>query len=140
MQHDRMHALESAVRERLEAIVDPCSVASGAPAGLVSMGLVGEVRVKAGEAGDEVKVTLRITEPGCMMGALFQLTAQKNLSKLPGVASVQVDMDYAHVWGPEQMSPEYRQRLATRRSQRAALEANIRETKVAGGLKCLKQD
>ena len=123
MQPDQQLDLEEMIRERLEAIVDPCSTASGAPAGLVSMGLVGDVQIKASEAGVDVRVTLRITEPGCMMGALFQLTAQKHLSKLPGVSSVEVEMDYAHVWDPEQMSPEYRRRLATVRAQREALNA-----------------
>ena len=123
MQPDQKLDLEAMIRERLEAIVDPCSTASGAPAGLVSMGLVGDVQLKASEAGVDVRVTLRITEPGCMMGALFQLTAQKHLSKLPGVSSVEVEMDYAHVWDPKQMSPEYRRRLATVRAQREALNA-----------------
>lgn len=123
MQPDQKLDLEEMIRERLEAIVDPCSTASGAPAGLISMGLVGDVQTKSSEAGVDVRVTLRITEPGCMMGALFQLTAQKHLSELPGVSSVEVEMDYAHVWDPEQMSPEYRRRLATIRSQREALNA-----------------
>jgi metal-sulfur cluster biosynthetic enzyme len=120
MQPDLSQSLEGLVERCLEAIVDPCSVASGAPAGLVSMGLVGSINVEHGHAGHEVHVTLRITEPGCMMGALFQLTARNEISKLPGVLAARVDMDYAHVWGPEQMSPKYQQRLAALRSARAS--------------------
>jgi metal-sulfur cluster biosynthetic enzyme len=68
-----------------------------------------------------VHVTLYITEPGCIMGALFQLTAEQDLSALPGVAQVKVEVDYSHVWGPEQMTPEYRQRLSELRERRRRL-------------------
>src|SRR5262245_502960 len=121
MQPDEIEmTLRNSIMERLEAIVDPCSAASGVPAGLVSMGLVGPISIESDEAGARVRVTLYITEPGCMMGALFQLTAQRDLEQLPGVASVQVDVDYSHVWGPEQMTAEYRRRLAEARACRAA--------------------
>jgi len=111
-------SLEQAIWSRLEAIVDPCSRASGAPAGLVSMGLVGGVTVDERPDGAHVDVTLYITEPGCIMGALFQLTAERDLIELPGVTQVKVGIDYSHVWGPEQMTPEYRQRLADMRACR----------------------
>ena len=112
--------VRSAVMACLEAITDPCSAASGAPAGLVSMGLVGPVTVAGDPGAAKVGVTLYITEPGCMMGALFELTARRQLRLLPGVAEVEVTMDYAHVWGPEQMAPEYRRHLAEVRACRTA--------------------
>lgn len=118
LQPDQLSALEQAVWSRLEAIIDPCSRASGMPAGLVSMGLVGGVTVEAVPGGAIVRVKLYITEPGCMMGALFALTAQQDLRELPGVKDVAVEVDYEHVWGPEQMAPEYRQRLAAMREAR----------------------
>jgi metal-sulfur cluster biosynthetic enzyme len=82
------------------------------------MGLVGGVTVDEGHEGAHVHVTLYITEPGCIMGALFQLTAERDLLELPGVSQVKVEVDYSHVWGPEQMTPEYRQRLADIRERR----------------------
>jgi metal-sulfur cluster biosynthetic enzyme len=112
--------LRDAISSRLEAIVDPCSAASGAPAGLVSMGLIKEVVIEQRTAGAHVHVTLCITEPGCLMGALFQLTAERQLAELPGVANVEVHIDHGHVWGPERMTPEYRRRLADVRARRAA--------------------
>jgi metal-sulfur cluster biosynthetic enzyme len=118
--------VRQAVSECLEGIIDPCSAASGAPAGLVSMGLVGPITVQRDSEGTSVQVTLYITEPGCLMGTLFQLTAQRELAKIPGVHRVDVRMDYAHVWGPEQMSLEYRQRLAKARACRAAQMAAFR--------------
>jgi metal-sulfur cluster biosynthetic enzyme len=111
-------SLKQTIWSRLEAIVDPCSRASGAPAGLVSMGLVGGVTIQENPDGACVHVTLYITEPGCMMGALFQLTAERALAELPGVTAVQVAVDYSHVWSPEQMTPEYRQRLTEVRERR----------------------
>ena len=112
--------MPDAISARLEAIVDPCSAASNVPAGLVSMGLVREVDVDEQPDGAHVRVTLCITEPGCMMGAIFQATAARELAELPGVAEVDVSVDYGHVWGPEDMTPEYRQRLAEVRTQRVA--------------------
>jgi metal-sulfur cluster biosynthetic enzyme len=112
--------LRAAVMARLEKIVDPCSVASGVPAGLVSMGLVGPVEIEDGRAGAKVRVTLYITEPGCLMGSLFELTAGRALNELPGVAEAKVAMEYNHVWGPEQMAPSYREHLTHVRACRAA--------------------
>ena len=76
-------SLEGAIWSRLEAIIDPCSRASGAAAGLVSMGLVGGVTINEEPDGAKVRVTLYITEPGCLMGALFALTAERELRALP---------------------------------------------------------
>jgi metal-sulfur cluster biosynthetic enzyme len=104
----------------LEKIVDPCSVASGVPAGLVSMGLVGPVEVEHGPAGAKIRVILYITEPGCLMGSIFELTARRVLKELPGIAEAEVAVDYTHVWGPEQMAPSYREHLAHVRTCRAA--------------------
>jgi metal-sulfur cluster biosynthetic enzyme len=111
-------SLEGAIWSRLEAIIDPCSRASGAAAGLVSMGLVGGVTINEEPDGAKVRVTLYITEPGCLMGALFALTAERELRALPGIKEVAVEVDYSHVWGPEQMTPQYRQRLADMRERR----------------------
>ena len=99
---DKHARLREAVAEKLDGIIDPCSHSSGAPAGLMSMGLVGGIDIEDRAGDAHVKVTLYITEPGCM-----------------GVASVEVVMDYAHVWDPEQMAPAYRERLAKARACRA---------------------
>ena len=64
------------------------------------MGLVGDLIVEEGPAGAHIDLTLFITEPGCMMGAVFQQAAERELASLPGVGSVEVRVDYAHVWRP----------------------------------------
>lgn len=121
-------ALRSAISSCLEAIVDPCSAVSGAPAGLVSMGLVGDVVIEERQNGAHIDLTLFVTEPGCMMGALFQVTAQRELAALPGVTSVEVRVDHSHVWGPEQMTPEYRRRLADFRALQSTHMNALRQT------------
>ena len=121
-------ALRSAIRARLETIVDPCSAAAGAPAGLVSMGLVGDLIIEEGQAGAHIDLTLFITEPGCVMGAVFQQAAQRELASLPGVGSVEVRVDYAHVWDREQMTPAYRRRLTDLRSSQSAHMTALRRT------------
>ena len=84
------------------------------------MGLVRELEVEESEDGAHVRLTLCITEPGCMMAALFKMSAERELSALPGVAGVDVDVDYGYVWGPEDLAPDYRRRLSELREQRVA--------------------
>ena len=109
---------EAAVRSALNGILDPCSVAAGVPAGLVDMGLVRSLEVRGGAEGATVRVEIGVTEPGCLMGFPFAREAEKLLGGLPGVAAVEVALDYAHDWEPADMSPEYRKRLEDRRTVR----------------------
>ena len=111
-------SLGEAIWVSLETIVDPCSRAMGAPAGLVSLGLVRDVEIDQAESGARVRVTLCLTEPGCLMGAVFQETVQRQLAKLSSVAEVDVRIDHGHVWDPEQLEPTYKARLTQIRAQR----------------------
>ncbi len=121
-------ALRSAISSRLEAIVDPCSAAAGAPAGLVSMGLVGDLTIEERPSGAHIDLTLLVTEPGCMMAAVFQATAEREIAALPGVASVEVRVDHSHIWDRDHMTPAYRGRLASFRANQAAHMASRHET------------
>lgn len=111
--------LYASIEQTLEDIMDPCSIAAGAPAGLVSMGLVGDINIVQAANSADVEVTLFVTEPGCMMSALFQITAKQKIEQIAGIRNVDVKMDYGHIWGPEQMTPEYRERLKEYRSCQA---------------------
>lgn len=119
--------LKTTVLACLETIVDPCSVAAGARAGLVSMGLVGEVTVEQRDDGAHVGVTLRVTEPTCLMGAIFEANARREIAALPGVASAEVQVDRTHLWSPDEMAPDYRRRLAEFRAAQAAHLASLRQ-------------
>jgi metal-sulfur cluster biosynthetic enzyme len=119
MRRTEASELGEAIRASLEGIVDPCSRAMGAPAGLVSLGLVREVEVdQEAASGTRVRVTLCLTEPGCLMGALFLETAQRQLAELPGVAEVDVRIDHGHVWDPDQLEPTYSTQLMQIRARR----------------------
>jgi metal-sulfur cluster biosynthetic enzyme len=119
------------VRATLDAVVDPCSVVAGAPAGLVQMGLVRALEISDDKAGATVRVRIGVTEPGCLMGASFAAQARAQLERLDGVARVEIELDHANDWMPRDIDPDYRRRLdAVRAARRAALERRRRE--VAG--------
>lgn len=113
---------ERDVLATLNQITDPCSVAIGARAGLVDMGLVRDLRIAAVEGGASISVTIGATDPGCLMIYPFANEAQVRLEALEGVAEVHVTIDVSHDWVPTDMTPEYRERLEklrTRRRQRS---------------------
>lgn len=106
---------EARVREVLNGVVDPCSVAAGSPAGLADMGLVRRVELTPaadGSGATDVRVVIGVTDYGCVMGAPFAMEAYKLLATLPGVGRVDVELDGEFDWLPDDMSPAYRRRLA----------------------------
>jgi metal-sulfur cluster biosynthetic enzyme len=122
---------EAEVRAALDAVVDPCSVVAGAPAGLVQMGLVRALELSEGDAGATIRLRIRVTEPGCLMGASFAAQARAQLERLDGVARVEIELDHANDWMPSDIDRDYQRRLdAVRAARRAALER--RRTEVAG--------
>jgi metal-sulfur cluster biosynthetic enzyme len=113
--------MRATILAALEKITDPCSAVHGVPAGLVSMGLVRDLDITEGPAGAHIEVTIALTEVGCLMGGTFATEAQSRLEVLPGVESVAIHLDHSFDWEPEDMSPEYRQRLAERRQRVSVL-------------------
>jgi len=111
---------EARVWTTLNTIVDPCSRAAGAPVGIAEMGLVRQLEVHHSPEGASIRVVIGVTEPGCLMGAAFVNDARKLLRELPGVAEVQVRMDHAFDWTPEDMAPAYQARLERLRQRRRA--------------------
>ena len=109
---------EARVWTELNTIVDPCSRAAGAPAGIAEMGLVRQLEIHHSPEGASIRVVIGVTEPGCLMGAAFINDARKLLRELPGVAEVQVSMDHAFDWTPEDMAPPYQARLDQLRQRR----------------------
>ena len=111
---------EARVWTTLNTIVDPCSRAAGAPAGIAEMGLVRQLEVHQSPGGASIRVVIGVTEPGCLMGAAFVNDARLRLRELPGVAEVHVSMDHAFDWTPADMSPAYQARLEQLRQRRRA--------------------
>jgi metal-sulfur cluster biosynthetic enzyme len=111
---------EETVWTTLNTIVDPCSRAAGAPAGIAEMGLVRQLEVHNSPGGASIRVVIGVTEPGCLMGAAFVNEARTLLWALPGVAEVRVHLDQAYDWTPADMAPAYQARLEQQRQRRRA--------------------
>jgi metal-sulfur cluster biosynthetic enzyme len=105
--------LLASIRATLNAIIDPCSVAAGCPAGLIDMGLVRSLELDGEPSCAHVSVTLAVTHPFCMMSAVFVNEARIRVGELVGVATCEVDLDASVVWTDDDMTPEY----AARRRQ-----------------------
>lgn len=111
---------EATVREALDTVIDPCSRAVGAPAGLVELGVVRAVTVGSGDDGEWVRVVLGLTDPTCVMGPAFMESAYEVVRALPGVCAVVVAFeDDSTAWSPQDMAPAYRRRLAVVRQNGA---------------------
>lgn len=111
---------EALVRATLNEIVDPCSVAAGAPAGLDDMGLVRSIEITEAAGATTVKVAIAVTEPGCFMIYPFCREAHERLSELERVDTVTVDLDNGANWMPSDMSDAYRKLLDRKRAVRAS--------------------
>jgi metal-sulfur cluster biosynthetic enzyme len=125
-----MGITETAIRDTLNEIVDPCSRAAGAPAGLVDMGMIPTITV--GEMGDgqaEVGVKLIVTHPFCMMSSIFINEIGQKLSAIPGIGKVNVEFDARDFWTPDLMSDSYRTRLEDMRARRR--ENNLKQRQAA---------
>jgi metal-sulfur cluster biosynthetic enzyme len=101
------HSMEARVHEILNAIIDPCSVAAGTPAGLEDMGLVRALTVTDTPTGAHVEVTLAVTHPFCMMSAVFVNEARTQLLEQPSISTVNVGLDGAFLWTEDDYSPAY---------------------------------
>lgn len=99
--------LEADVREQVNQIGDPCSVASGTPMGLTDMGLVERVDI---EAQGKVQVHLRLTSPSCYQLGYFTEEIITRVSALDGVESVEVHSDKGLDWTPDMMSDDAKRR------------------------------
>lgn len=107
----------------LNGIIDPCSEASGNPAGLVEMGLVKDLRIEPDAEGSiAVRASLRVTEPGCLMAGVFLNEAHRRLSELPGIRAVELTLSHNFDWHPQDMTGAAADRL---RTLRRALEHRV---------------
>jgi Predicted metal-sulfur cluster biosynthetic enzyme len=88
------------VAERLNAVLDPCSVAAGRPMGLVDMGLVERVEVR----DDAVEVYLRLTSPACYLVPHLRDRIESELADL-AARSVVVHVDEGLDWSPRLIAP-----------------------------------
>jgi metal-sulfur cluster biosynthetic enzyme len=106
---------EEVIRAAINTIVDPCSRAAGAPAGLNDMGLIRKLDIWPTDTGVGVHVVIGVTEYGCLLGPAFATQVERVVGSVPGVEHLTVDLDAAFDWLPEDMSPAYQAMLASRR-------------------------
>lgn len=112
---------EDCIRDHVNSIVDPCSRAAGAPAGLIDMGMVPEVCITPqADGGAHVRVKLIVTHPFCMMSNVFVREICERIGALDGVGAVEVDFDAGEIWTPDLMTPDYAARLEQTRERRRA--------------------
>ena len=112
---------EATIRVVLDTIVDPCSRAAGAPAGISEMGMIPDIALLPG-AGNQtnVYVHLIVTHPFCMMSSLFVKEISERVGALDGAGEVEVNLDPGTLWTPDMMTPEYAERLEVARARRRA--------------------
>jgi metal-sulfur cluster biosynthetic enzyme len=117
------------VRRVLNAITDPCSIAAGAPAGMIDMGLVREASLHAISLhGYQARVRISVTHPFCLMAGVFLNEVEKRLSCLPQIESVDAGIDSSTMWRPEMMTLEYREQLAAVRRERLSETTRVGES------------
>lgn len=95
--------LKQKIMEALKNCYDP-----EIPINIVDLGLVYDV-----EISDENEVYLRIglTAPGCPVGYLLQEQVAEEVSKIPEVKRVDVEIALSPPWTPDRMSEEARRQL-----------------------------
>jgi metal-sulfur cluster biosynthetic enzyme len=103
---------EQLVAQALAAVPDPCSVAAGAPLGLLDMGLVRSYEI---DAADRLTVVLDVTSPACMMAGHFVADAETRLRQIPGIREVTVSVQPTLEWSEARLTPHGRAVLERRR-------------------------
>jgi metal-sulfur cluster biosynthetic enzyme len=96
------------VTEALRKVVDPCSIATGAPIDLVDMGMLRGISID----GSHVEIQLRFTSPLCWQASNIIKAIEDNLMRIEGVERVTCDTrSGAWEWKPEMMAASAQARL-----------------------------
>lgn len=109
---------EAEVRDVLDQIKDPCSVAACIPMGLSEMGLIKTVQV---DPDGSVDIELRLTSPFCEMIAFMRNEAMAKVGALPGVTGVTVRHDSGFDWDHDLIAPAAQARRQARMDMLRAL-------------------
>lgn len=124
-------SLDDQIISVLSRIYDPCSLAARVPISIYDMGLI------VGWSSDrygKLSVRMRTTTPGCTMVPHFVMAAERELSHLPGVESVDIDMSDDTFWTPDFMSRKAQQALDhAREASRTALPVAPQQWRLPGG-------
>ena len=106
------------VEAALDGIVDPCSVSVGVPLSIREMGLIDDVVLAE---GGQVRIELRLTSPGCLIGVLnFEPEIESVVGAVEGVTGVAVHFNDPLTWTEDRISADGRRRLQEMRAAAAA--------------------
>jgi metal-sulfur cluster biosynthetic enzyme len=71
---------------------------------IVDLGLIYDVKV----VGNDVRVDMSLTSPGCPSGPEIMGEAEKELRTLPGIGEAVVNLVWSPAWTPERIEPRVR--------------------------------
>jgi metal-sulfur cluster biosynthetic enzyme len=101
------------IKNILNTIGDPCSVASGTPMGIEEMGLIKDLHL---DSNGHLRIAMRLTAPLCHNVGYFNVEIKNRLLALDEVQSLDITMDHGLEWTPENISKQARERrMATLR-------------------------
>jgi probable FeS assembly SUF system protein SufT len=99
--------LEAMVWERLSTCYDP-----EIPVNIVELGLVYSLDLSRRDDGKwKVVIAMTLTAPGCGMGEVLQIDAERKVRELPGVGEARVEIVFDPPWSMEMMSEAARLEL-----------------------------
>jgi metal-sulfur cluster biosynthetic enzyme len=108
--------VEGRVREALNAVLDPCSIGRGVPAGLIDMGMIGGLELEPASPNRiRARITVRITSPGCAFGLHFDDQIRARLAPIEEIEEVEVLWNTDFDWSDDDMSDELKERLRRKR-------------------------
>lgn len=91
--------LEQMVWDQLKTCYDP-----EIPVNIVDLGLVYLCEVQSGEEGNNVKIKMTLTAPGCGMGPVLAADVKSKIESLPSVKLADVEVVFDPVWDRSMMS------------------------------------
>jgi probable FeS assembly SUF system protein SufT len=90
---------EQKVWDELKTVYDP-----EIPASIVDLGLVYQVDCAPVESGQHVVVVMTLTAPGCGVGPVLVEDVRSKVSRVPGVAEVDVQLVFEPPWDQSRMT------------------------------------
>lgn len=97
---------EEQVRNSLMMVIDP-----ELGINIVDLGLVYDIRIDKSEEGFVVEVEMTLTSPGCPLAPVIDKMVREEVSKIPGVVEVELDLVWDPPWGTHLMNEEVRAEL-----------------------------
>jgi len=71
---------------------------------ILDLGLIYDIAV----TGNDVKVDMSLTSPGCPSGPEIMQEAEQQLKAIPGVGKVEIELVWSPPWTPDRIEPRVR--------------------------------